>query len=776
MKRTIVKALFLGIFAASFYTGCLSSDATPVDASKKVRAGSQEYTFQAEVNRLMDILVNSLYSNKDVFLRELISNACDAMDKIRFLSLTDKNVLGEGDTAKLEIRISLDKENNMLYIQDRGIGMTKDDLIKNLGTIAKSGTSAFLEQAQKGGDVNLIGQFGVGFYSVYLVSDWVEVVSKHNDDKQYIWSSSADGSFTIVEDSENEPLGRGTLIKIHLKPEALEYIEESKLKELVTRYSEFMNFPIYIQTLKEVDVPVEDDNEDEDSEEDKADGDVDEDGVDDDEDDSSDSEDKKAETRKEKQLVWDLVNDNKAIWLRKPGDVTKEEYDKFYKAVSKNFDEPLTFSHFKAEGDVEFKAVLFIPTTAPFDFYDKYYDRRSTPSIKLYVRRVFISDDVAELLPKYLSFVRGIVDSDTLPLQVSREQLQQHDSLKTIKKKLVRKLLDIIKKMADDELKCKEQDESDKELEERDQVSDDDCKKFATFWKQFGRAIKLGIIEDTTNRNRLAKLLRFKTSKSGDELISLDDYISNMKEGQKEIYFLGGQSEKEIASSPYVERLLKKDYEVIYFTDVLDEYVMQHMTEYDDKKFSDASKDELKMRDQDEKESKRDKALKDEFKDFTKWWKKTVGEDKIANVKVSSRLLTTPCIVVAGKYGQSANMERITKAQAFQDPSRASFMRSQRVLEINPRHPLIKGLKDKVTVDEADPTSVSLAKLIFETAMIESGFQVEDTKSFSDRVYELAKDGLGLTGSLKDIEEDAADSEEMAEDADEDSAEAKEEL
>lgn len=714
----------------------------------------------------MDILINSLYSNKDVFLRELISNACDAMDKIRFLSLSDASVLGEGDSAKLEIQISLDKENNLLLIRDRGIGMTKDELIKNLGTIAKSGTSAFLEAMQKGGDVSLIGQFGVGFYSVYLVADWVEVVSKNNDDKQHIWSSTAEGRFNIIEDTENEPLGRGTLLKIHLKPEAIEYMEESKLKELVTRYSEFMNFPIYIRTEKEIDVPVEktaDDSakEADDKEESKDD---DEDGVDDAEDEDEEEEaDDKPETRKEKQLVWDLVNDNKAIWLRKASEVTSDEYSKFYKAVSKNFDEPLSYSHFKAEGDIEFKTVLFIPTNSPAEFYDKYYNTDVQSSIKLYVRRVFISDEIPEIIPRYLGFIRGVVDSDTLPLQVSREHLQQHAALKTIKKKLVRKVLDMIKKLADDEIKCKEQEKE--EVAEDEKIAPEDCKKFEKFTKAHGRAMKLGIIEDMSNRNRLAKLLRFQTSKSGDDLVGLDDYIARMKEGQKEIYYLGGQSKEEIAKSPFLEKLLKKDYEVIYFTEVLDEYVMQHMVEYDDKKFADASKDDLKLREKDEKESRRDKELKEEFKDLTRWWKKTL-DAQISNVKVSSRLSTTPCIVVAGKYGQSANMERITRAQAFSDPNRA-FTKGQRVLEINPRHPLIKGLKDKVTADENDVTAVAIAKLLFETSLIESGFTPDDTKAFSQRVYELAKDAVGVTEPLDAIEEEIPEPEEEAAPAEE---------
>lgn len=735
---------------------------------KRIREGAEQYVFQAEVNRLMDIIINSLYSNKDIFLRELISNASDALDKIRFLSLTDKSLLGEGDTSKLEIKIHLDKENNVLYIRDRGIGMTKEDLIKNLGTIAKSGTSAFLESMQKGGDVNLIGQFGVGFYSVYLVADWVEVVTKHNDDKQYIWSSSAGGSFSIVEDTENEPLGRGTMIKLHLKEEAQEYADVAKLKELVTKYSEFMNFPIYLLTTKEVDVPVEEEEEEkkEETADDKAEDETEEDeGVEDEEEEEEETEEEKPKkTKKESRTDWELLNDNKALWLRNPGDVTDEEYQKFYKAVSKDYGEAQTWAHFKAEGDVEFRSIVFIPKTTPYDFYDKYYEK-APRGLKLYVRRVFISDDMDELLPRYLSFIRGIVDSDSLPLNVSRETLQQHAALKTIKKKLVRKVLDLIKKMADDEKKCKEQKESTEESEEADdaKIKQEDCDKYGKFFENFGRAMKLGVIEDTTNRNRLAKLLRFHTSKSPDKLTSLDEYIERMKDGQKNIYYLAGQTKEEVANSPFLERLVTKGYEVIYFTDVLDEYVMQHLLEYDDKKFQNASKEDLKLADKDEKEKKRDKELKEEFKDLTKWWKTLLG-DKVTGVKVSNRLTKTPCVVVTSKYGSSSNMERIQKAQAFSDPSRAGYMKAQRSLEINPRHPLVQTLKEKVAADESDPKVKSVANSLYETALLESGFMVEDVKDFSTRMYEMMKTSLGVHDlDVTKVEEEVEEPEEAEE-------------
>jgi len=735
--------------------------------TRRIREGETKFEFQAEVNRLMDILINSLYSNKDIFLRELISNASDALDKIRFLSLTDKAVLGEGDNAKLEIQLSLDPVNKVLTIRDRGVGMTKEDLITNLGTIAKSGTAAFLENLTKSGDVNLIGQFGVGFYSIYLVADWVEVVSKHNDDKQHVWSSDANGGFTIAEDKEGEDIGRGTLIRLHLKPEAMEYAEEAKLRELVGRYSEFINFPIYLLSEKEVEVPVEEEEEAVPAEDKEEAADAD-DVEDDDSDDDSTDETKTDETPKTKTVKkkeWDLLNDNKAIWLRKPQDVGKEDYHKFYKAISKDSQEPMGWSHFKAEGDVEFKAVIFVPKTVQHDFYDKYYEKGAKGALKLYVRRVFITDDADTLLPRWLGFLRGIVDSDTLPLNVSREMMQQNAALKTIKKKIVRKVLDLIKKWADDEQSCRKGDNA-KELEEADSGAPGmtGCELYAKFWEQYGRSLKLGMIEDPTNRNRLTKLMRFHTSKSTDQMTSFDEYVSRMKEGQKDIYYLAGTSKDEIAASPFVEQLLKKGYEVIYFTDVLDEYVMQHVLDYDDKKFANASKEDLKLSDKDDQEKKREKELKSEFKELTTWWKKALGME-VTNVKVSTRLATTPCVVVAGKYGHSANMERIMRAQAFQDPNKGGVQKGTRTLEINPRHPMIRAIRDKVaaTGGEASEEVTNLARILFDAAVLESGYLSDNPKAVTQRMQALVSAALGVASDSV-LEDDVPEIEEIEED------------
>ena len=716
----------------------------------------------------MDIIINSLYSNKDIFLRELISNGSDSLDKIRFLSLTDESVLGSGEEANLDIRIKVDKENGVLSIRDRGVGMTKAELKENLGTIAKSGTSAFLEQMQKGGDMNLIGQFGVGFYSVYLVADFVEVRSKHNsEDKQWIWESKADGAFAISED-EGEPLGRGVEVNIYLKEEAQEYLEEDKLKELVEKYSEFINFPIYLWNSEEVeeDVPLSDEElaeqaakaegeEDEEDLEETEENDESEENDEDDDEVEDEDEEELPQTKTVKKTVWDwkTVNDNKAIWLRSSTEVEDDEYTKFYKALSKDDKEPLSYTHFKAEGDVEFKSILFIPEKPPSDLFDNYYNKAA--ALKLYVRRVFISDEFDELLPKYLSFIKGIVDSDTLPLNVSRETLQQHTSLKTIKKKLVRKALDMIRKLAEE---GQDDDEDEEAAVAADDSADEEETKYDKFWKNYGKAIKLGIIEDASNRTRLAKLMRFYTSKSPTKLVSLEQYVERMKPGQKSIYYLAGESREALEKSPFLEKLLHKDLEVIYFTDPIDEYTMQNLTEFDDFKFSNASKEDLKFGDDTEAAKARLKKVKEEFKDFIKWWKEILPSEDVEAVKISNRLVTTPCSVVTSKYGWSANMERIMKAQALSDDGRMAYMRGRKTLEINPGHPIIKTLKEKSEDDADDEDTKRTALIMYETALLESGFMFEEPKGFAGRLFDMVRRDLGVEADAE-VEEPDVDAE-----------------
>jgi heat shock protein beta len=504
---------------------CISSEGVMAE-EETAGAPAEKFEFQAEVTRLMDIIINSLYSNKEIFLREIISNASDALDKIRFLAVTDKDALGEGDAAKLEMKIAPDKSKDTLTLIDRGIGMTKQDLINNLGTIAKSGTSSFLEKLKEGGDVNLIGQFGVGFYSVYLVADKVTVRTKHNDDKQYIWESTADSSFTIREDPEGNTLGRGTALTLHLKDDCKEFTEGDKIKDLVKRYSEFISFPIYLKETKTVEkeVPVEEEEkkDEEKKDEDKKDDEKKDEEKKDDLEVKDGDETDKPKTKKvnEEVVEWTQVNSETAIWTRSARDVEEDEYNRFYKTISKDTENPLTKMHFSAEGEIEFKSILFVPGKAPYDLLE---GKAKSNAIKLYVRRVFITDEFEDLMPRWLSFIKGVVDSEDLPLNVSREMLQTSKVLRVIKKKLVTKALEMIRKMAEKKKK-KEDKEDDEEKKEEDEEKKEpnpaeeaeDNENYLKFWKEFNKAIKLGLYEDSSNRTKLAKLLRFQTSKTGD--------------------------------------------------------------------------------------------------------------------------------------------------------------------------------------------------------------------------------------------------------------------
>lgn len=778
MKPCVVALAFLVAFCLlAGHTVQTSSQGDDGESGQSFRPGAETRPFQAEVSRLMDIIVHSLYSNKDIFLRELISNAADALDKVRFLALSDQTLQSSIQELPPAIKISVDKENNILSIRDTGIGMSKEELISNLGTIARSGTAAFLEQMQKGGDLNLIGQFGVGFYSVYLVADYVEVVSKSargdSSSKQWVWESKASGEYAISEDASGNDLERGTQINIHLKPEAKEYLQESKLRELVARYSEFIDFPISLLVEKVVEVEESSDESTEDdskgSEGSKDDSTL---TVEDVEgDDEKEKEPKEKVKKTETVMDWEVLNDAKALWLRPPGNVSDEEYDKFYKVLAKrDWEAPLARSHFKAEGDVDFKAVLYLPSTAPPDMYDNYYT--SKPQLKLYVRRVFVSESFEQLLPKWLSFLVGLVDSDSMPLNVSREMLQLSEGIKVIRKKLVRKAIEMIRKLSDADEKVRE---SGLEVEEekekvKNQAKIETAKKYATFWRNFGKAVKMGIIDDTSNRRRLLPLLRFATSATpAGNLTSLDAYVSRMQPNQTSIYYLVGTGGvEELKSSPFVETLVSRGLEVILFTDPLDEYVMGHVNEYEDKSFINVSKDDLKL-EEDDQSKETDKKAQKAYAGVAKWWKGVISDPSVSTVKVSRRLSTAPCVVVSGKWGWSATMERIARAQALGDNEKAAFMRGQRTLEINPRHPLVRKLKEDWEASNESSETAPLedtAKLLYEACLMESGYILDDVKGHTARLVALLGKGLGVTDSspLPEEEYDADQSEEVGDD------------
>ncbi|KAL7542426.1 hypothetical protein ACHAWF_007174 [Thalassiosira exigua] len=662
--------------------------------------------FQAEVGRVMDIIINSLYSNRDVFLRELASNAADACDKKRFLSITDEDA---GGLAEPTIRIKADKDAMTVTIEDSGVGMTKSELQNNLGRIAQSGTKKFMEALGEGNaDVNLIGQFGVGFYSAYLVADRVEVVTKSMQpgSDQLKWTSDASSSYTISEDAKGEPIeGSGTRLVLHLKDDALEYLEPSKLEELLQHYSEFVEFPISVWKEKTEYKQVPDDEANETLEE---------------------GEEPKTKTVPETTEGYERMNANKPIWLRSPSDVTEEEYKDFYQSAFRaSYDEPLAHTHFSLEGQIECKSILYIPGMLPFELSKDMFDEDSR-NVRLYVKRVFINDKFEDIVPRWLKFVRGVVDSQDLPLNVSREILQKSKVLSIINKRLVRKSLDMIREIEGDE------DES----------------KYIMFWNNFGKYLKVGVIEDARNKDDIVPLLRFSSSSSDEEYTSLDQYVEGMKEGQKLIYYVTADGKEKARLSPAAEKVRNRGYEVLYLTEPLDEIMIESVTRYKDFRLADVSKEGLDLGDEDEEErKKKEEALDEEHKGVKEYLEAALAE-KVSKVKMTDLLSESPAALVQSAYGMSPTMQRYMKAQnVASGGSDAGTMGSfnQAVLEVNPSHPIMKDLERMVASrgegedleGEGGDEAKDFATLLYDVAALTSGYEIEETGDFARRILSM---------------------------------------
>ena len=713
------------------------------------------FNFNADINQLLSLIINTFYSNKEIFLRELISNASDALDKIRYLAITDPTVLKNEE--KYFIRIIPDKTNNTLTIWDSGIGMTKTDLINNLGTIARSGTRHFMELLNAGADISMIGQFGVGFYSSYLVANKVVVISKSNDDEQYRWESIANSTFQVVKDTilndKSNAIGRGTKIILYLKDECVEFLEERKLKDLIKKHSEFISFPIELWIEKTTEKEVDDDEDDEKKEDEKKDEKKEEEKKDEKKDEEKkEGEEKKEEEKKEgeekkdgekkeeekkeeegpkvedtkeekkekkkkkiKEVTheFERVNNTKPIWLRKKEEVTKEEYANFYKSITNDWEDHLACIHFTMEGHLEIKGILFVPKRAPFDLFEA---NKKKTNIKLYVRRVFIMDDCDELIPEYLGFIKGVIDSDDLPLNISRESLQQNKILKAIKKSITKKCIELFFQIAEN------------------------AEDFKKFYEQFSKNLKLGIHEDATNRAKLAELLRYYSTKSGDEMVSFKQYIERMQPKQKYIYYITGESKSVVAASPFIEKLKEKGIEVLYLTDPIDEYCIQQLKDFDGKQLKCCSKEGLDLEDT-EDEKKAFEELKTQYEPVCKKIKEIL-DNKVEKVVVGERLDESPCVLVTSEFGWTANMERIMKAQALRDNSMTSYMISKKTLEINPKHGIIKELKAQLEKDSNSSNIKDTIWLLYDTSLLNSGFSIEDPNAFAKRTYKMILFGL----------------------------------
>ncbi|GAA5999944.1 heat shock protein Hsp90 family protein [Rhodotorula paludigena] len=720
---------FLPALAALASGAAFASASTPVDdaASPQVAflapeqlAAGESFAYQSDIARLMRVVVSHLYHDRDVFIRELLSNANDALEKVRLLALTDTKILEPAE--QLNVTVLADAASGRIVIRDSGVGMTKEQLAANLGTIARSGTSEFLENLDKGDGSNLIGQFGLGFYSSFLVADRVTVASKTADEpEQYVFESEADAEgFKIVKDPRGPTLGRGTEITLHLKPDARgEYLDVNKLRSLIQKHAEYNSAPIFLWSSTSLDpsAPVAPKTQAEEDEATVEDADEDEDVAEVDE-----------------AAQWELVNDRPPLWMREPKDLSEEDYENFFKATFKEADAPLAWSHFKGDaGSTAFRALIYIPSALPNDFYSK--DYVSLNSLKLFVRRVFITSDLGkDYLERHLNWIKVFIDVDDLPLNVGRDSLQKTRALAQIKRNLQKRIYDLFA-----------------------QIAAKDPEKFNELYSKAGTALKVGAVEDSKNRDRIVKLLRFATSAS-NETTGLEDVVARRKQGQTQIYFIAGagQTKDQLARSPFVERILARGYEVLYMTDPIDEMLINSVPTFSGLRFQDVAKDGVKFGDEDESADADEDELRTTFAPLVAYLKKELAEF-VDKVTLSTRLTTSPCLVTAGTFGYSGNMERLLAAQnAGQggDNFMLNFARMQKKnFELNPHHPLVERLLEKV--DEAGEDEDALAELkdsvsvLWQTALLKSQYQVPDPNAYFAQVESMLRRSLGVSQSVQ---------------------------
>ncbi len=622
-----------------------------------VEAKKETLSFQTEVKQLLNLMIHSLYSNKEIFLRELVSNASDACDKLRFEALSD-NALYEDDND-LKIQVDFDKEAGTVTITDNGVGMTREEVITNIGTIANSGTRKFLDNltGEQAKDAQMIGQFGVGFYASFIVADNVTVETRRaglTSEHGVRWHSSGEGEFDLENIVKDE---RGTKVILHLKKDEEEFADDWRLRSIINKYSDHISLPISM---------------------------------------------KKRDDKGELTDELEAVNKASALWTRSKSDITDEEYKEFYKHVAHDFDEPFSWLHNKVEGTQEYTTLFYLPKRAPFDMFER--DQRH--GIKLYVKRVFIMDDAEQLMPNYLRFIKGVVDSDDLPLNISREILQKNKHIDTIRGASIKKILSHLEKMA----KNKTED-------------------YALFWKEFGRVLKEGPAEDSANKEKIAKLFRYASTNNDSDIedVSLDDYISRMKEGQDKLYYITGDSYAAVKNSPHLELFKKKGIEVILMHDRVDEWMMSYLTEFDGKSFVNIAKGELDLGDLEDKEDKEkaEKAAKD-YESLLKQMTESLG-DKVKEVRVSTRLTDSPSCLVVEQQDMAVSMQKILKQAGHEVPN------IEPILEINIEHPLVKRLSDEQDDDKFSDWS----HLLFDQAMLSEGGQLEDPVAFVTRINQL---------------------------------------